>query len=239
MKLDRIMDILISYNSDMFRKNTEGHEYYGFMNGNISVYMDGVKNPYYYTIYKTGEVSKFKKGDIIKLEDLTISDLPSDVDYKIYSDIQVVTAGYITFNSKTKAMDKKLITSLWDYYNEPNNAYGFRSSASISFSREYMKQISIDANLGTTIKILSIPELAILNCNLGYFEKKILPFIKSMNNENSVYMYITQLRVESTFMVPDKKKCDDLVSTILATTKSLYPDISIGYKPVNVKRIYL
>ena len=102
-----------------------------------------------------------------------------------------------------------------------------------------MKQISIDANLGTTIKILSIPELAILNCNLGYFEKKILPFIKSMNNENSVYMYTTQLRVESTFMVPDKKKCDDLVSNILTTSKSLYPDISIGYKPVNVKRIYL
>ena len=62
MKLDRIMDILISYNSDMFRKNTEGHEYYGFMNGNISVYMDGVKNPYYYTIYKTEKLVNLRKG---------------------------------------------------------------------------------------------------------------------------------------------------------------------------------
>lgn len=239
MKLDRIMDILVSYTNDLFRKNTEGHEYYGFMNGNISVYIDGVKDPYYYTIYKNGDVSKFRKGDIVKISDLTVSDLPSDAEYKIYSDIQVVTAGYITFKSKIKPMDKKLITALWDYYNEPDNKDGFRSSSSISFSKDYMKQIAINANPGTTIKILSVPELAVLNCNLGYFEKKIFPFIKSMNNENSVYMYITQLRVESTFMVPDKKKCNGITRAIVDTARKLYPNIPIGYKSVNVNRIYL
>lgn len=238
MKLSRLMDILVSYNSDLFRKNTEGHEYYGFINGNVSVYIDEPKDPYYYTIYKNGEVDKFKKGDIVQLESMTVSDLPSDADYKIYSDIQVITAGYITFKSKTKAMDKKLITSLWDYYNEPDNKDGFKSSCYISFSKDYMKNISISVSSGIEIRILTVPELAILNCNLGYFEKKILPFIKSKNNDNAVYMFSTQLRA-GLFSTPDKKKCSESVEAVINTASELYPDISIGYKPVNAKRIYL
>lgn len=70
-------------------------------------------------------------------------------------------------------------------------------------------------------------------------EYKQLSHIRiNKNTNNAVYIFTTQLRA-GLFSAPNKKKCNEAVEAVLNTASYLYPDISIGYKPVNTKRIYL
>lgn len=147
MRLNRILDIMVSYDSDMLHNNTNGHTYYGFHNGSVSI-CKKEKDEFYYILDKDGTVSKLKKGDVEVIDTFSAAKLP-DVEYELYSDIAVVSAGYIMFNSKDKAFDKKLITSLWDYYNE--NRDKFKSSLFVTFSKEYLKQATISSSTSSLL----------------------------------------------------------------------------------------
>ena len=235
MRLNRILDIMVSYDSDMLHKNTNGHTYYGFHNGSVSI-CKKEKDEFYYILDKDGTVSKLKKGDVEVIDTFSAAKLP-DVEYELYGDIAVVSAGYIMFNSKDKAFDKKLITSLWDYYNE--NRDKFKSSLFVTFSKEYLKQATISSSTSSLqIELLTVPELAKMNCDFKYFEKRIFPFIKSMNNRNSIYIYTTQISLEYLSRTPDKEVSEMGVDAIINRAEQLFPSVEFTYKPVTVRKLY-
>lgn len=224
MRLEKIFGILTNYDNDIYHKDTDGHTYYGFCCGDISISPQTEPSDFYYTVFKNGEAHKFRKGDFRVIDKLFVSNLP-DIDYKIHSDVVVVSAGYIVFDNEDSNITKQAISDIYDYMRK-NSLY------------ECIKLGQSGAGFdGKTItcELLTIPELIRINSGLKYFEKKPFPFIKNIQN-NSIYIYTSQLYYPG-FKDIDKEESDTMVQDILTIGRQVVPG-DIQYKELYINNLY-
>lgn len=241
MKLSRIFGMLLDYDQDANKPGIDGYEYHGFLGLSVDIATADPGDPYYYTLYKDGSVEKYKKGDVMRLDELKIDQLPN-TDYKLYSDVSITTAGYFVFSSEDDSVDDtKLITSLEDaIYNMNSDEYKVAEVVDVDDNPGLFVNISIAKNTGvhTVAQIMTIPELIKLNKTFRFFEKKKLPVDYNMTSDNSVYIFTRQRRCDSEFRSADKISATNFVHMLLSKLQYENQNCSIEYKPMQASKLF-
>lgn len=241
MKLSKIFGMLLDYDQDIDKPGIDGYEYHGFLGSSVDITTADPTDPYYYTLYRDGSVEKYKKGDVMRLDDLKIDQLPN-TDYKLYSDVSITTAGYFVFSSEEDSVtDTKLITSLENaIYDMNNDEYRVEEVMDQNSNPGLFINISIAkyAGVHTVAQIMTIPELIKLNQTYRFFEKKKLPVDYNMTSDNSIYIFTRQRRCDSEFRSVDKISATNFVHMLLSKLQYENQNCNIEYKPIQVSKVF-
>ena len=241
MKLSRIFGMLLDYDQDTDKPGINGYEYHGFLGSSVDITTADPTDPYYYTLYADGSVEKYKKGDVMRLDDTKINRLPN-IDYKLYSDVSITTAGYFTFSSEDDSVtDTKLITSLEDtIYNMYSDEYKVAEVIDEDNNPGLFINISITKCSGvhTVAQIMTIPELIKLNQAYRFFEKKKLPVDYNMTSDNSIYIFTRQRRCDSEFRSVDKISATNFVHMLLSKLQYENQNCNVEYKPMQASKLF-
>lgn len=234
MKLSKIFGMLLDHD------NNNADDGYGFdeIKNAVNISTTDPTDKFFYTLYKSGEVTKYDKSSLTSVENLTVDKMPNiGVDYKLYSNKYITTAGYFAFSSAKENTDTDIITSLYDMFFEE------AISPTIITKRddEAFSHIEIVKNAGllyTRARILTIPELIKINQSFKVLEKKKLPVDFNMTSANSVYVFTIQRRCDSMFRQPDKIAATNFVHSLLHKLQTEYKDLDIEYKPMQASKLF-
>ena len=235
MKLSKIFGMLLDH--DNKGVDSDG---YGFaeLENAVNISTTDPTDKFFYTLYKSGEVTKYDKSSLSSVENLTVDKMPNiGVDYKLYSNKYITTAGYFTFSSVKENTDTDIITSLYDMFFEEALTPTIISKR----DDEAFTHIEIVKNAGllyTRARVLTIPELIKINQSFKELEKKKLPVDFSMTSANSVYVFTIQRRCDSMFRQPDKIAATNFVHSILHRLQTEYKDLDIEYKPMQASKLF-
>lgn len=195
-----------------------GKCYYGYCNHMVDIHHKSDETSWF-TIYTSGTVRKKTIGSN-KTEKLKIDDLEGD-DFELFNIVQIVKSGYLVLNPKKELEVKRIISDLWIHIKSFNDSGLFEKKENIplicgaSFWDDGVTDsFSYYAVNGIEIEIQTIKNICKKNVNRKHYDLTCIPFIKSMDNANSIHVsFIYNMKkgdYEETY-----RKCNEALSELL------------------------
>lgn len=233
MKLKEIMSIIVD-NSDTEKEVEEKHRYYALRKDSMDICSIDPNDRYYYTVYKTGEVTKYSKRSGLTVATGYADSILPNVEYMLYSTIPVVRAGYLTYDRNIISA-KRLLADIFDSAILDEKDLEF---VSMTPHREENKVSAIEVKRGPyIIKMCSIGELVGLNIDRKMVGMKSLPYMKSMRKV--IYVYIVkESKLHNYIGSEDKIKTGNIIQDIIDSCRELYPEISMKWKNLDTKYLF-
>lgn len=187
----------------------------------------------WFDIYSSGKGFKYSFGK--GSEEFQVQDLDGD-DFERFSIVQILKSGYIVLNTDTETAVKFAISNIWNHINSFEDEYGDTvkgipmlcgGSHWIGGLTDWFQYYAVN---GIEVSLRTIPELCRINVLRKRRDLNSIPFIKTMNSNNSIYVNFVHIMEEGDYK-ETYAKCEEALQDLFSYMKQK----GIDFKWVEIK----